>query len=91
MGGRRKVRSRDGIEVKLSIYGVNITRMRSNWNVSHHVSPGVKTRNLGLCEWLLMVLALTLVLLFLPLSIWFCVKVMHLFPVEFTFILVNED
>ncbi|KAM4629857.1 podocin [Polymixia lowei] len=38
---------------------------------------GVKHRDLGVCEWLVMVLALTLVLLFLPLAIWFCVKVVR--------------
>ncbi|KAF7644828.1 hypothetical protein LDENG_00215190 [Lucifuga dentata] len=36
---------------------------------------GLKSRNLGVFEWLLMVFVLTLVLLFFPLSIWFCVKV----------------
>ncbi|XP_076007339.1 podocin [Genypterus blacodes] len=38
---------------------------------------GLKHRGLGVFEWLLMVFALTLVLLFLPLSIWFCVKVVR--------------
>ncbi|XP_041694486.2 podocin isoform X2 [Coregonus clupeaformis] len=37
----------------------------------------VKPRSLGVCEWLLMVLALTLVILFFPVSIWFCVKVVR--------------
>ncbi|TKS74299.1 Podocin [Collichthys lucidus] len=36
---------------------------------------GLKRKNLGVFEWLLMVFVLALVLLFLPLSIWFCVKV----------------
>lgn len=40
-----------------------------------YFSLGVKHRNLGVCEWLLMVLALAVVILFLPLSIWFCFKV----------------
>ncbi|XP_030290393.1 podocin isoform X4 [Sparus aurata] len=38
---------------------------------------GLKRKNLGVCEWLLMVFVLALVLLFLPLSIWFCVKVVR--------------
>ncbi|KAG8003142.1 Podocin [Nibea albiflora] len=36
---------------------------------------GLKRKNLGVFEWLLMVFVLALVLLFLPFSIWFCVKV----------------
>lgn len=39
------------------------------------ISAGLKRRNLGVFEWLLMVFVLALVLLFLPLSIWFCFKV----------------
>ncbi|XP_039984230.1 podocin [Xiphias gladius] len=38
---------------------------------------GLKRKNLGVFEWLLMVFALALILLFLPLSIWFCVKVVR--------------
>ncbi|KAM9761823.1 podocin isoform 1-T2 [Menidia menidia] len=38
---------------------------------------GLKRRNLGAFEWLLMVFVLVLVLLFLPFSIWFCVKVVR--------------
>ncbi|XP_029988431.1 podocin [Sphaeramia orbicularis] len=38
---------------------------------------GLKRKNLNVLEWLLMVLVLALVLLFLPLSIWFCVKVVR--------------
>ncbi|XP_038571397.1 podocin [Micropterus salmoides] len=38
---------------------------------------GLKRKNLGVFEWLLMVFILALVLLFLPLSIWFCVKVVR--------------
>ncbi|XP_030584039.1 podocin-like [Archocentrus centrarchus] len=37
----------------------------------------LKHKNLGVCEWLVMVLVLALVLLFLPFSIWFCVKVVR--------------
>ncbi|XP_032382058.1 podocin isoform X1 [Etheostoma spectabile] len=38
---------------------------------------GLKRKNLGVFEWLLMVFVLALVLLFLPLSIWFCFKVVR--------------
>ncbi|XP_067452662.1 podocin isoform X2 [Thunnus thynnus] len=38
---------------------------------------GLKRKNLGAFEWLLMVFVLTLILLFLPLTIWFCVKVVR--------------
>ncbi|XP_059197711.1 podocin [Centropristis striata] len=38
---------------------------------------GLKRKNLGVFEWLLMVFVLALVLLVLPLSIWFCVKVVR--------------
>ncbi|XP_047443462.1 podocin [Mugil cephalus] len=38
---------------------------------------GLKRKNLGVFEWLLMVFALTLVLLFLPFSIWFCFQVVR--------------
>ncbi|XP_035509734.1 podocin [Morone saxatilis] len=38
---------------------------------------GLKRKNLGVFEWLLMVFVLVLVLLFFPLSIWFCVKVVR--------------
>ncbi|XP_070817702.1 podocin [Chaetodon trifascialis] len=41
------------------------------------ISAGLKRKNLGVFEWLLMVFVLALVLLFLPLSIWFCVKVVR--------------
>lgn len=39
------------------------------------IFSGLKHKKLGVCEWLLMVFVLALVLLFFPLSIWFCVKV----------------
>ncbi|AWP21532.1 putative podocin [Scophthalmus maximus] len=38
---------------------------------------GLKRMDLGVFEWLLMAFVLALVLLFLPLSIWFCVKVVR--------------
>uniref|UniRef100_A0A3B3BEM7 NPHS2 stomatin family member, podocin n=1 Tax=Oryzias melastigma TaxID=30732 RepID=A0A3B3BEM7_ORYME len=44
---------------------------------SSRFSAGLKNKNLGVFEWLLMVFALALVLLFFPFSIWFCVKVVR--------------
>ncbi|KAM8889024.1 podocin [Synchiropus picturatus] len=41
------------------------------------MSSGLKHKNLGVFEWLLMVFILALVLLLLPISIWFCVKVVR--------------
>ncbi|XP_029939377.1 podocin [Salarias fasciatus] len=38
---------------------------------------GLKRKNLDVFEWLLMVIALVLVLLFLPVSIWFCIKIVR--------------
>ncbi|XP_068445950.1 podocin isoform X2 [Clinocottus analis] len=38
---------------------------------------GQKHKNLGVFEWLLMVFVFALVLLILPLSIWFCVKIVR--------------
>uniref|UniRef100_A0A3P9MAU6 Podocin n=1 Tax=Oryzias latipes TaxID=8090 RepID=A0A3P9MAU6_ORYLA len=38
---------------------------------------GLKRKNLGVFEWLLMVFVLAMVLLFFPFSIWFCVKVVR--------------
>ncbi|XP_055077537.1 podocin-like [Periophthalmus magnuspinnatus] len=38
---------------------------------------GLKRRSLGALEWALMVFVLSLVLLFLPVSIWFCVRVVR--------------
>ncbi|KAK5869687.1 hypothetical protein PBY51_024387 [Eleginops maclovinus] len=38
---------------------------------------GLKRKNLGVFEWMLMVFVLALVLLVLPISIWFCVKVVR--------------
>ncbi|KAJ3598638.1 hypothetical protein NHX12_002143 [Muraenolepis orangiensis] len=47
------------------------------WLLETDRQDGVKPRNLGVGEWLLMVLVLTLVILFLPLSIWFCFQVVR--------------
>lgn len=50
--------------------------MRKKTGISLYLfSVGLKHKNLGVFEWLLMVGALALVLLFLPFSIWFCIKV----------------
>uniref|UniRef100_A0A672G5U2 Band 7 domain-containing protein n=1 Tax=Salarias fasciatus TaxID=181472 RepID=A0A672G5U2_SALFA len=40
------------------------------------LKPTVR-KNLDVFEWLLMVIALVLVLLFLPVSIWFCIKIVR--------------
>ncbi|XP_055021234.1 podocin [Boleophthalmus pectinirostris] len=51
-------------------------RSRSDRNGSSRLGEsGVKQRSLGALEWLLMVFVLSLVLLFLPVSIWFCIRV----------------
>ncbi|CAL8309345.1 unnamed protein product [Lota lota] len=47
------------------------------WLLETDRQDSIKPRNLGVGEWLLMVLVLTLVILFLPLSIWFCIKVVR--------------
>ncbi|CAL8255026.1 unnamed protein product [Merluccius merluccius] len=47
------------------------------WLLETNRQDGIKPRHLGVGEWLLMVLVLTLVILFLPLSIWFCFKVVR--------------
>uniref|UniRef100_A0A8C3AUY4 Band 7 domain-containing protein n=1 Tax=Cyclopterus lumpus TaxID=8103 RepID=A0A8C3AUY4_CYCLU len=41
------------------------------------ISAGLKRKNLGVFEWLLMFFVFALVLLILPLSIWFCVKIVR--------------
>ncbi|KAJ7993230.1 hypothetical protein DPEC_G00270290 [Dallia pectoralis] len=46
--------------------------LESDWQ-----EDGMKERSLGVCECLLLVLALTLVILFCPFSIWFCVKIVR--------------
>uniref|UniRef100_A0A3P9P852 Podocin n=1 Tax=Poecilia reticulata TaxID=8081 RepID=A0A3P9P852_POERE len=75
-------------EVKLKSTVVDIDSVRENkvqeenlWLLEAAetlpISAGLKRKSLGVFEWLLMVLALSLVLLFLPISIWFCVKVVR--------------
>ncbi|XP_019904356.1 podocin isoform X2 [Esox lucius] len=46
--------------------------LESEWQ-----EDGMKEKSLGVFEWLLLVLALALVILFCPFSIWFCVKVVR--------------
>ncbi|XP_076135343.1 podocin [Alosa pseudoharengus] len=38
---------------------------------------GVKPRNMGVCEFLLLVLVVTVVILLFPLSIWFCLQIVR--------------
>uniref|UniRef100_A0A3B3U9R3 NPHS2 stomatin family member, podocin n=1 Tax=Poecilia latipinna TaxID=48699 RepID=A0A3B3U9R3_9TELE len=75
-------------EVKLKSTVVDIDSVRENkvqeenlWLLEAaealSISAGLKRKSLGVFEWLLMVFALSLVLLFLPISIWFCVKVVR--------------
>ncbi|KAK5599518.1 hypothetical protein CRENBAI_019958 [Crenichthys baileyi] len=72
-------------QVKLKSTVVDIDRVRDNEVQEENLGPleaaeqedGLKRQNLGAFEWLLMVFVLTVVLLFLPLSIWFCVKVIR--------------
>ncbi|KAM3876280.1 podocin-like [Diretmus argenteus] len=74
-----KVEEKDG-KVKSTVVDVdNVRENEENLGLleMEEQEDGIKPRNLGVFEWLLMVFALTLVLLFLPLSIWFCVKVVR--------------
>ncbi|XP_014870688.1 podocin isoform X1 [Poecilia latipinna] len=71
-------------EVKLKSTVVDIDSVRENkvqeenlWLLEAAEQDGLKRKSLGVFEWLLMVFALSLVLLFLPISIWFCVKVVR--------------
>uniref|UniRef100_A0A8D2ZRL5 Band 7 domain-containing protein n=1 Tax=Scophthalmus maximus TaxID=52904 RepID=A0A8D2ZRL5_SCOMX len=72
-------------EVKLKSTVVDIDSVRDD-NVKDEnlglleftfVGTSLKRMDLGVFEWLLMAFVLALVLLFLPLSIWFCVKVVR--------------
>ncbi|XP_022620080.1 podocin-like [Seriola dumerili] len=83
--GRNEVKVEQEAEVKLKSTVVDIDRVRDD-EVKEE-NPGLleaaeeeedlKHKNLGVFEWLLMVFVLALVLLFLPLSIWFCFKVVR--------------
>uniref|UniRef100_A0A3P8PRP6 Podocin n=1 Tax=Astatotilapia calliptera TaxID=8154 RepID=A0A3P8PRP6_ASTCA len=74
-------------EVKVKSTVVDIDSVRDNEVKDENVGlleaaellifSGLKHKKLGVCEWLLMVFVLALVLLFFPLSIWFCVKVVR--------------
>ncbi|XP_044056099.1 podocin [Siniperca chuatsi] len=72
-------------EVKVKSTVVDIDRVREDEVKEENLGlleaaeqeDGLKRKNLGVFEWLLMVFVLALVLLFLPLSIWFCVKVVR--------------
>ncbi|KAM7388053.1 hypothetical protein PAMP_024254 [Pampus punctatissimus] len=69
-------------EVKVKSTVVDIDSVREQVNEENlglleaaEEEDGLKRKNLGVFEWLLMVFVLTLILLFLPFTIWFCVKV----------------
>ncbi|GAA6235314.1 podocin-like [Lates japonicus] len=72
-------------EVKLKSTVVDIDRVRDDEVKEENMGlleaaeqeDGLKRKNLGVFEWLLMVSVLALVLLLLPVSIWFCVKVVR--------------
>ncbi|CAK6977589.1 podocin [Scomber scombrus] len=70
-------------EVKVKSTVVDIDSVREQVNEENTgvleaaEEDGLKRKNLGVLEWLLMVFALTLILLFLPLTIWFCFKIVR--------------
>ncbi|XP_026179536.1 podocin [Mastacembelus armatus] len=80
-----EVKSDQETEVKLKSTVVDIDSVRDDEVKEENLGlleaaeqdDGLKRRNLGVFEWLLMVFVLALVLLFLPLSIWFCVKIVR--------------
>ncbi|XP_060934676.1 podocin [Limanda limanda] len=73
------------VEVKLKSTVVDIDRVRDDEVKEENMGlleaaeqeDGLRRMDLGVFEWLLMAFALALVLLFLPLSIWFCFKVVR--------------
>ncbi|KAM4740060.1 podocin [Anableps anableps] len=81
---QEKVDVEKEVEVKLKSTVVDIDRVRNDEVQEENLGlleaaeqDGLKRKSLGVFEWLLMVFVLTLVLLFLPFSIWFCVKVIR--------------
>ncbi|XP_054459383.1 podocin [Anoplopoma fimbria] len=72
-------------EVKVRSTVVDIDSVRDNEVKEENLGlleaaeqeEGLKRKNLGVFEWLLMVFVFALVLLVLPLSIWFCVKIVR--------------
>uniref|UniRef100_UPI0037E71B04 podocin n=1 Tax=Semicossyphus pulcher TaxID=241346 RepID=UPI0037E71B04 len=78
------LKDEQGTEVKVKTTVVDIDCVREEEVKEENLGlleaaeqDGLKRKNLGVFEWLLMVFILTLVLIFLPLSIWFCVKVVR--------------
>ncbi|KAM3619170.1 uncharacterized protein V6R79_004057 [Siganus canaliculatus] len=72
------------VEVKPKSTVVDIDRVREEVKEENlglleaaEQEDGLKRKSLGVFEWLLMVFVLAVVLLFLPFSIWFCVKVVR--------------
>ncbi|XP_069558313.1 podocin [Brachyistius frenatus] len=80
-----EVKAEQDTEVKLKSTVVDIDSVRDAEVKEENLvlleaaeqEDGLKRKSLGVFEWLLMVFVLALVLLFLPLSIWFCVKVVR--------------
>ncbi|XP_029905517.1 podocin [Myripristis murdjan] len=84
--GTKELKMEKDVKVKSTVVDVDNVRVDEEKEQSEEnlgllevgeQEDGVKHRNLGVFEWLLMVFVLTLVLCFLPLSIWFCVKVVR--------------
>ncbi|XP_029002828.2 podocin [Betta splendens] len=80
-----EVKSDQETEVKLKTTVVDIDSVRDDEVKEENLGlleaadqdDGLKRKNLGVFEWMLMVFTLALVLLFLPFSIWFCVKIVR--------------
>ncbi|KAG7513504.1 podocin-like [Solea senegalensis] len=80
-----KVKVEQEADVKVKSTVVDIDRVRDDQVKEENLGPleaaeqedGLKSMGLGVFEWLLMVFVLALVLILLPLSIWFCVKVVR--------------
>ncbi|KAI3368607.1 hypothetical protein L3Q82_025613 [Scortum barcoo] len=78
-----EMKAEQEMDVKVKSTVVDIDRVREDEVKEENLGlleaaeqeDGLKRKNLGVFEWLLMVFVLALILLFFPLSIWFCVKV----------------
>ncbi|KAM9385784.1 podocin [Pholidichthys leucotaenia] len=80
----KEVNVEEAAEVKLKSTVVDIDSVREEQIKEENLGileaaeqDGLKKKKLGVCEWLLLVFVLALVLLFLPLSIWFCFKIVR--------------
>ncbi|XP_075944768.1 podocin [Anarhichas minor] len=78
-----KVEQETEVKVRTTVVDIDSVRDKEvkeeNLGLLEAAEPeeGLKRKNLGVFEWLLMVFVLALVLLILPLSIWFCVKIVR--------------